>query len=96
MSENTPTPAATPRPRRVRTRAFDAGEPQTPAGARQAAAADAVGQRRPTDEELDLRDQMKTGPRRLAGPPLEGDHPEAAPLAALDAVSLSEPTDPTD
>jgi hypothetical protein len=43
---------------------------------------------------LDLLDLMKSGPRRQAGPPLEGDHPEAAPLAALDVASLPETTDP--
>ena len=96
MTENTPTPAATPRPRRVRTRTFEAGEPKTEAVAGRAAAAAAVGPTRPTDEELDQRDQMKAGPRRLAGPPLEGDHPEATPLEALDVGSLTEPTDPTD
>lgn len=49
---------------------------------------------RPTDEELDMRDQMKSGPRRPAGPPLEGDHPEAVPTARLTDESMSDPTDP--
>lgn len=49
----------------------------------------------PTDEELDLRDKSKTGPRRLAGPPLEGDQPEPAPLAALADEAIPDPTDPS-
>ena len=96
MAKKTPPPEDTPKPRRVRSRASEAGEPQTAAMPARAAAAAAGEPTRPTDEELDLRDQMKTGPRRQAGPPLEGDLPEAAPLAALDADSLPETTDPED
>ena len=79
----------TPKPQRSRTTSVDAGEPQNarPSAARQT---------RPSDEELDRRDQMKIGPRRPAGPPLEGDEPEAAPLAAIDDDLLPEPTEPKD
>ena len=48
----------------------------------------------PTDEELDMRDRMKTGPRRQAGPPLDGDNPEPMPAAQVAANSLPGPTDP--
>jgi hypothetical protein len=73
----------------ARTRANDAGKPVTNNGNR-AAAADAE----PTDEELDRRDRMKTGPRRQAGPPLGGDTPEPAPLRELEDSQIMDPTDP--
>jgi len=92
MSDNTPAAPDTPLPKRLRTRAGEVGAPRTaettPA---LAAAAEAT---EPSAEELDLLDQMKTGPRRQAGPPLEGDEPEAMPLAALNDDSMPEATDP--
>jgi hypothetical protein len=56
-----------------------------------AAAAAAAG---PSDAELDLRDRLKAAPRRPAGPPLGGDVPTRAAMAALADEKLPEPTDP--
>ena len=55
--------------RKERTRSNDAGKPVT----RDTTRAPRSG---PTDEELDRRDRMKSGPRRPAGPPLAGDTAE--------------------
>jgi hypothetical protein len=73
----------------ARTRANDAGKPVTDDRSRAAATA-----AEPTDEELDRRNQMKTGPRRQAGPPLGGDTPEPAPLRRLEDNEITDPTDP--
>src|SRR5437588_5487232 len=58
-----------------------------------AAAAAATG---PSDEELDLRDRLKAGPRRQAGPPLSDDTPHAAAMTALQNEVVPKPTDPED
>ncbi len=77
-----------PAPKRARARAASAGKPTSNEAAPHAAV------RPPTEAELDRRDQMKSGPRRQAGPPLKGDTAEPAPLAALAAAEMPEPTDP--
>jgi hypothetical protein len=95
MEQNLPPTAPVPSQRKARTRASEAGRPVDPAAAPlAAAAAAAAAPPPPTDVELDLRDKMKSGPRRQAGPTLEGDHPEAAPLAALAFDVMPAPTDP--
>lgn len=48
----------------------------------------------PTKEELDLRDRLKAGPRRPAGPPLTGDRATRAAMDALRREVVPEPTDP--
>jgi hypothetical protein len=73
----------------ARTRAGAAGQPQT--GANMPAAATPP----PTAEELDRREQMKTGPRRQAGPPLEGDTAEPMPMEALPDAALPAETTPS-
>jgi hypothetical protein len=70
-----------------RTRANEAGEPVTTDRSRAAPSG-------PSDEELDRRDQMKSGPRRQAGPPLLGDTPEPVPTRALPDDAVLPPTDP--
>ncbi len=77
-----------PGPRNARTRAAAAGQPQTNDNAPQAA------RRPPTDAELDERDRMKSGPRRQAGPPLEGDNPEPVPMEAVRAAAMPRETNP--
>jgi hypothetical protein len=76
-------------PRNARTRANDAGKPVTDDRTRAAAPA-----AEPSDEDLDRRDRMKTGPRRQAGPRLGGDTPEPAPLRQLEDNEITDPTDP--
>lgn len=49
---------------------------------------------RPSDEELDLRNRLKSGPRRQAGPPLTGDTPEPSRMRALRNEVIPEPTEP--
>ena len=71
----------------ARTTAKNAGKPVTSSRSRAAAAG-------PSDEELDLRDRLKAGPRRQAGPPLSGDMPERAPMRALREEVVPDPTDP--
>ncbi len=73
----------------ARTTAKNAGKPVTSSRTRAAAAAAG-----PSDEELDLRDRLKAGPRRQAGPPLSGDMPERAPMRALREEVVPDPTDP--
>jgi len=48
----------------------------------------------PTTEELDLRDRLKSQPRRPAGPPLVGDVLTRSAMQALRDEVLPEPTDP--
>jgi len=76
----------------ARTTAKNAGKPVTTRAGRAALAA-ATG---PSQEELDLRDRLKAGPRRQAGPPLGGDMPERAPMRALREEVVPDPTDPKD
>jgi hypothetical protein len=74
----------------ARSSAKRAGTPKTSSPPRAAAA-----NRRPSAKELDLRDRMKVGPRRPAGPPLLGDTMNRAALAALRREVLPAPTDPS-
>ena len=77
----------------ARTTVGKAGRPVVPrAGARALAAAMA----RPSEEELDLRDRLKSGPRRQAGPPLAGDTPDRTSMAALSNEVIPAPTEPKD
>jgi hypothetical protein len=74
----------------ARTTAKSAGKPVTSRMERAAAAATAG----PSDEELDLRNRLKSGPRRQAGPPLSGDMPERRAVKALREEVVPDPTDP--
>lgn len=75
----------------ARTTAKKAGKPVTGGRGRTAAAAPP---RRPSPEDLDLRDRLKSGPRRQAGPPLGGDSPERPAMASLRGETVPDPTDP--
>ena len=83
MAEN-PTPVS------EGTNAGNAGQPQSTETPQRPTAV------RPRDEELDQRDRAKTGPRRPAGPPLAGDHPEPLPVAPMAPETTQEPTDPAE
>jgi hypothetical protein len=48
----------------------------------------------PSSEDLDLRDRLKSGPRRPAGPPLAGDIMSRATMDAMRNEVVPEPTDP--
>ena len=75
-----------------RTATKSAGKPVqvgTPKAAAKRAAA-----RMPSLADLDLRDRLKAGPRRPAGPPLTGDTPTQAAMEALRKEMLPPPTDP--
>lgn len=50
--------------------------------------------RTPTSEELDVRDRLKSGPRRPAGPPLVGDVSTRSAIEALRTEVVPEPTNP--
>jgi hypothetical protein len=73
----------------ARTGTKNAGKPVTGGRARADTTAGT-----PTAEELDLRDRLKSGPRRQAGPPLGGDTLEKAAVKALRDEVVPEPTDP--
>jgi hypothetical protein len=73
------------------TKAHSAGKPAKPGSV-----APAVMTPGPSDAALDLRDRLKAGPRRQAGPPLAGDMPHAAAMTALADEVLPAPTDPKD
>ena len=81
--------AAAGKPKTQRTQANDAGAPVTIERSRAAPSG-------PSDEELDRRDRMKTGPRREAGPPLLGDTPEPVPTRALPDNAVLPPIDPAE
>lgn len=73
-----------------RTHAKRAGTPVTQAPRRLRAA-----RARPSAKDLDIRDRLKVGPRRQAGPPLAGaTHPTLAAKAFREEV-LPPPTNPT-
>ena len=74
----------------ARTTAKNAGKPVSSRRTRTAAAV-AAG---PSDEDLDLRDRLKSGPRRQAGPPLSGDMPARTAMKALRDEVVPDPTDP--
>ncbi|MDE2145352.1 MAG: hypothetical protein KGJ24_01540 [Burkholderiales bacterium] len=48
----------------------------------------------PSAADLDLRDRLKAGPRRPAGPPLVGDIMTRAAMDALRDEVVPEPTEP--
>ena len=81
----------------ARTTVKSAGKPvqpsATPSAATRAAAKRSASMR-PTQAELDLRDRLKSGPRRPAGPPLTGDTPTQAAMDALRSEVVTAPTDP--
>ena len=76
-------------PSSARTGAKSAGKPvvNSPARARTA-------NNVPSHEDLDLRDRLKSGPRRQAGPPLTGDVMTRTAMDALRNEVVPEPTDP--
>ncbi len=77
----------------ARTTAKRAGKPKKSSARRAfAAAAAAAG---PSAEQLDLRDRLKSGPRRQAGPPLSGDMPSPFAMRALREEVVPAATDPT-
>ena len=74
----------------ARTGTKSAGKPvTTDAIVRAEAAAGA-----PSPEELDIRDRLKSGPRRPAGPPLGGDILDRAATKALRDEVVPKPTNP--
>jgi hypothetical protein len=73
----------------ARTGAKSAGKP-VDSGAARARRASAA----PSAQDLDLRDRLKAGPRRPAGPPLAGDFMTRAAMDALRNEVVPEPTDP--
>ncbi|MDM0053014.1 hypothetical protein [Variovorax sp. J22R115] len=75
-----------------RTATESAGKPVQTGTAKAAAKRAAV--RMPSLEDLDLRDRLKAGPRRPAGPPLSGDTPTQAAMEALRTEVLPPTTDP--
>lgn len=75
--------------RSARTGSKSAGKPVV-SGASRARTAAAP----PTPEELDLRDRLKAGPRRPAGPPLSGDFMTRSAMDALRDEVVPAPTDP--
>ena len=48
----------------------------------------------PSAEELDIRDRLKAGPRRPAGPPLSGDTLDRAAMKALRDEVVPKATNP--
>jgi hypothetical protein len=86
-----PRPAKSAGMKTARTFVKKARRPKTSGGTQAAAAAAAAG---PSDEELDLRDRLKAGPRRPAGPPLSEAMPTPEAMRALAEEVLPEPTDP--
>lgn len=48
----------------------------------------------PSAEELDIRDRLKSAPRRPAGPPLSGDTLDRAAMKALRDEVVPKATDP--
>jgi hypothetical protein len=73
----------------ARTGAKRAGKPVTSGKARAETAAGT-----PTPEELDIRDRLKSGPRRPAGPPLGGDTLDRAATKALRDEVVPKATNP--
>jgi hypothetical protein len=74
----------------ARTSSKSAGKPAVSGSAR--AAASEAGA--PSADELDIRDRLKSGPRRPAGPPLVGDTLDRAAMKALRDEVVPESTDP--
>lgn len=84
----------------ARTSAKRAGKPTVPRNALARAAKVATSRKaaeragRPSPEDLDRRNRLKSGPRRQAGPPLEGDTLDRAAVRALRDEVVPKPTDP--
>lgn len=76
----------------ARTTGKSAGKPSPDSAARTRSAATSA--QTPSKAELDLRDRLKAGPRRPAGPPLVGDTLTRAAMDALRNEVVPEPTDP--
>ena len=76
----------------ARTSSKKAGKPTEPSVSRMRAASTNADS--PSKEDLDLRDRLKAGPRRPAGPPLVGDILTRAAMDALRDQELPKPTDP--
>ena len=76
----------------ARTSPKKAGKPTEPSVTRKRAAATTADT--PSKEELELRDRLKAGPRRPAGPPLVGDILTRAAMDALRDQTLPKPTEP--
>lgn len=74
----------------ARTGAKSAGKPVESSGTRARSAASG-----PSPADLDLRDRLKAGPRRQAGPPLVGDIMTRSAMEALRNEVVPAPTDPT-
>lgn len=76
----------------ARTGPKTAGKPTTVSVAR--ARATSTSANTPSAADLDLRDRLKAGPRRAAGPPLSGDFMTRAAMDALRNEVVPEPTEP--
>lgn len=84
----------------ARSSAKRAGKPTVPRNpsaraakaAKSARAAQQAG--RPSPDDLDRRNRLKSGPRRQAGPPLDGDTLDRAAVRALRDEVVPKPTDP--
>jgi hypothetical protein len=76
----------------VRTGSKSAGKPTEDSTARARSAATAA--KTPSAADLDLRDRLKAGPRRPAGPPLVGDVMTRSAMEALRNEVVPEPTEP--
>lgn len=76
----------------ARTGLKTAGKPTQETATRSRAAKTAG--KTPSAADLDLRDRLKAGPRRPAGPPLVGDIMTRAAMDALRDEVVPEPTEP--
>lgn len=76
----------------ARTGPKNAGKPTDSSAARARSAATTANT--PSAADLDLRDRLKAGPRRQAGPPLVGDIMTRAAMDALRNEVVPEPTEP--
>jgi hypothetical protein len=76
----------------ARTGSKTAGKPTSVSAARERGAGTSAGT--PSAADLDLRDRLKAGPRRPAGPPLSGDFMGRAAMDALRNEVVPEPTEP--
>ena len=76
----------------ARTSPKKAGKPTEPSVARMRAASTNADS--PSQDDLELRDRLKAGPRRPAGPPLVGDILTRAAMDALRDQEMPKPTDP--
>jgi hypothetical protein len=76
----------------ARTGPKTAGKPTQDTATRARAATTAANT--PSAADLDLRDRLKAGPRRPAGPPLVGDIMTRAAMDALRNEVVPEPTEP--